>query len=173
MFIVISGTILLVYAALGFYRGFLASLLHLCSTIFSIWVGLQFYGPLSRYLKLFVPFPKTDAFHMHYALPFKQPENACNAVISLLIIMFIVKVLMHVVLDTFSSLAYRHRNLLSLRIIGVITSLISGVIVLHFIVLLMALYPDALIQSSLQHATLTKWFITDLPILSEITLTLT
>ncbi|MCQ9290398.1 CvpA family protein [Staphylococcus hyicus] len=173
MFVVISGTFLLVYAALGFYRSFLASLLHLFSTVFAIWVGLQFYKSLYQYLKLFVPFPKTDAFHIHYALAFEQPEQEFNAVISLMVIMFIVKVLTHVVLDTFSELAYRHRNVFSLRIFGVITSVISGVIVLHFILLLMALYPDAMIQSSLQHATILKWLITDLPILSKITLTLT
>lgn len=173
MYIVISGTLLLIYAAIGFYRGMVASLLHLLSTIFAIWMGLQFYQPLNHYMRLFIPFPKTDAFDANYAIDFAQPERYFNTIISLLMIIFIVKVMTHMVLDAFSKLIYRQRNVFFLRIFGVIISLVSGVIALHFLLLLMALYPDSTIQSSLQHARLAKWLITELPLLSPITLNLT
>lgn len=42
MFLLISGIFILIYAAIGFYRGMTASVLHLMSTVFALWVGLQF-----------------------------------------------------------------------------------------------------------------------------------
>lgn len=172
MFILIGGIFMLIYAAIGFYRGAIASALHLISSVFAIWIALQFYKPLNDYMRLFIPFPKTDAFNTTYAIRFEQPELHFNALISLLLIVLIVKVIVHVVLDTFSTLVYRHRTSLILRIIGVGVSLISATIVLHFIFLLMALYPDVNIQSSLQHAPFAQWLITELPILSHYTMNL-
>lgn len=172
MFLLISGIFILIYAAIGFYRGMTASVLHLMSTVFALWVGLQFYKPLNDYLRLFIPFPKTDAFDTTYAIQFDQPESRFNALVSLLLIVFIVKVIAHVVLDTFATLIYRHRNFLVLRVMGVSVSMISAGIVLHFIFILMALYPDANIQLALQHTPFAQWLITKLPILSQYTMNL-
>ncbi|QLK85774.1 CvpA family protein [Staphylococcus sp. 17KM0847] len=172
MLVLIVIVVVLLFMMTGFHRGLLASVLHLASTFFALWLARQFYQSLSERLKLFLPFPKTQAYDVDFALAFNQPESRFDRLFAVLLIVLVVKTLMYFVLNGFEQLFINQRLGLWSRLLGASISIGSAIVVLHFILYFVALYPDSGVQAHISQSYMTQWFILKVPILSEMTLNL-
>ncbi|UXR70241.1 CvpA family protein [Staphylococcus sp. IVB6246] len=170
MYLLFVCIVLLLFMMTGFHRGLIGSLLHLSSTLFGLWVAMQYYQPFSDYLRLFLPFPKTLAYDAHYVLSLNQPGVRFDRVCGFIIIVLIVKTMMYMVFSSVSRIfGSRHRSLI-LRILGIGTGLVSGVIFLHFVSYIAVLIPYPHLQTHIAETQLGQWFVLKVPLLSEMTL---
>lgn len=172
MYVLFCFVVLLLFAMTGFHRGWKVSALHLASTFFSLWVAAQFYQPLSQYFRLFIPFPRTAAFDTHFAMNFDHQEMRFNLVIVFLLLVLIVKALMYLAIASFNRLFTLHQFGWFNRMIGACFACVSGIILLHFVCYLTALYPNTVLQQALAHSQVGQGMVTHIPFLSDFTLNL-
>ncbi|MBI5974506.1 CvpA family protein [Staphylococcus canis] len=172
MYEFIGVIVIIAFILTGFYKGGLTTTLYFLGTVFAIWSAHQLYQPFSERLQLFIPFPKTVAFDIHYALPFDQPSVHFVKLIGFILIVIVVKILLRFVMSSMNHfLETISRHMLS-RIVGAIVGMGSGLIVLHFMFYVFALYPNHLLQSSLKTSIVGQWIVLYIPFLSDITLNL-
>ncbi|ARJ51575.1 CvpA family protein [Staphylococcus lutrae] len=169
MYVLVGFIVMLLFAMTGFHRGWKVSALHLGSTFFSLWVAVQFYQPLSPYFRLFIPFPRTVAFDTHYAMNFDQHELRFNQVMVFLLLVIIVKTLMYLAIGSLNRVFTLQQLGWASRIIGVCLASCSGIIFLHFLFYIIALYPNAFLQRALAQSQIGQWVITQIPFLSDFT----
>lgn len=170
MFLLFVCIVSLIFMMVGFYRGFIGSVLHLSSTLFGIWVAKQYYQPFSDYLRLFLPFPKTLAYDAHYVFTLHQPELRFDRVCGFIFILLIVKTMMYMVISSFGVLLTGKRPNIVSRGIGVGISIIAAIILLHFVTYIAVLIPDTQLQTHVAETQMGYWFVMKVPFLSQMTL---
>lgn len=172
MYVLIGIVVIVIWLILGFHKGIWLSLLHLIGTLFSIIIAHQLYLPLSQYLSLFIPFPKTVAFETDYAIAFEDPEQAFIRLVSFIIVLLMTHLCVSLVWRSVSPLLKDSNHSIVSRWLGVVCSGVMGAIVLHFLFHTFALYPNTLLQSGLKASSFGQWFILHVPVLSDLTLNL-
>ena len=76
------------------------------------------------------------------------------------------------IIVTFDSIvAYQPLNIIS-RVLGIVLSLLMGVIIIQILTYLIALYPNAMLQGQLGHSLLAKQILLHTPYVSRIILNL-
>ncbi|MCS4486758.1 CvpA family protein [Staphylococcus americanisciuri] len=172
MFALGVGVVVFVFMMVGFHRGLLTSVLHLSSTLFGLWIAKQFYQPFSDYLRLFLPFPKTLAYDVHYVLSLNQPEIRFDRICGFIFIVLIVKTLMYLVLNSLAPLFVSRRRDVITRLLGALVSVVSAIVVLHLASYVAVLIPDVQLQTHIAQSCIGQWLVFNVPLLSEVTLNL-
>ncbi|WP_436938394.1 CvpA family protein [Staphylococcus xylosus] len=158
--------IFLYIGMIGFRRGAWLSSLHLCSTLFSLWVAHRLHSQISQRLELFVPFPKTHAYDLNYAFQFDNLQQRFDYIVAFLIIATITKLLCYGIIVLFDNvITSRKPNLIS-RALGVIMSVISSTIICAILFYMISIYPLEFIQQQLMKGHLAEYLIIHAPFIS-------
>ncbi|PNZ13698.1 CvpA family protein [Staphylococcus simiae] len=156
----------------GFRRGCWLSVMHFGATLFSIFVASKFYQPILERLVVFIPYPKTTAFDTSFAYHFSHLQHRFEAIIAILILVILSKFILYLIIVSFDKIvAYQKIHIFS-RALGMIIGVIVAVVMLHFILYVLALYPNDWIQQQLSTSIASKSLIFDVPRLSTFTLNL-
>ena len=164
--------ILLYFAIVGFRRGLWLTSLHFISSIVSLWIAMQFYRDIAKRLIVFLPFPKTVAYDTQYAISFAHLQYRFESIVAFILIALCSKLILYLIIVTFDNIvAYQPLNIIS-RILGIILSLIMGIIFIQIMMYILALYPNVMIQNSLGHSLLAKHILLHTPYVSQLILNL-
>lgn len=158
--------IFLYIGMIGFRRGIWLSVLHFSATILSLFISQKLYLQLSQYLELFIPFPKTRAYDMHYAFQFDNLQLRFDHIIAFLIVATITKVLCYAIIGSFDNIIKYKKLFLVSRLVGVLISILSSLIICTTLIYTMALYPLEIIQTQLSQSLVAKVFISHIPFIS-------
>ncbi|MGU3342733.1 CvpA family protein [Staphylococcus succinus] len=151
---------------IGFRRGAWLSCIHLCSTLFSLWVAQRLYMVISQRLELFVPFPKTRAYDLNYTLQFDNIQQRFDHIIAFLIIATVTKMICYGIIVIFDNIhKYQSLHLIS-RIIGVVMSVIASIIITSTLIYGVALYPLEIIQQQLSKSIVATYMVIHIPYVS-------
>ncbi|AGZ26484.1 MULTISPECIES: CvpA family protein [Staphylococcus] len=164
--------ILCYVSIVGFRRGLWLSSIHALSTFASLWIAQQFYREIAQRLIVFLPFPKTVAFDTQYAIHFNHLQYRFESIIAFIVIAISCKLILYLIIVTFDNIvAYQPLNIIS-RVLGIVLSLLMGVIIIQILTYLIALYPNAMLQGQLGHSLLAKQILLHTPYVSRIILNL-
>lgn len=159
--------IFLYIGMIGFRRGAWLSALHLTSTLFSLWIAQRFYHQIAQRLELFIPFPKTRAFDLNYAIQFDNIHQRFDHIIAFLIIAILTKIICYGIIVIFDNvLKFKRPNGIS-RVIGVIMSLISLIIISTTLLYTISLYPLEIVQQQLISGEISEFLILHTPYISN------
>lgn len=96
-----------------------------------------------------LPFPKTVAFDTQYAIHFNHLQYRFESIIAFIVIAISCKLILYLIIVTFDNIvAYQPLNIIS-RVLGIVLSLLMGVIIIQILTYLIALYPNAMLQGQL------------------------
>ncbi|PHK50621.1 CvpA family protein [Staphylococcus edaphicus] len=158
--------IFLYIGMIGFRRGAWLGALHLGSTIFSVWVAQKFYHQIAQRLELFIPFPKTRAFDLNYAIHFDNIHQRFDHIIAFLIIATLTKIICYGIIVVFDNiLKFKRPNFLS-RMIGTVMSLVSSIIISATLLYAIALYPLEIVQNQFINGEISEFLILHMPYIS-------
>ncbi|NWK84522.1 CvpA family protein [Staphylococcus sp. GSSP0090] len=159
--------IFLYIGMIGFRRGAWLSALHLTSTLFSLWVAQRFYLQIAQRLELFIPFSKTRAFDLNYALQFDNIHQRFDHIVAFLMIATLTKIICYGIIVIFDNvLKFKRPNFIS-RLIGITMSLISSIIISVTLLYAISLYPLEFIQQQLISGNISEFLILHIPYISN------
>lgn len=159
--------IFLYIGMIGFRRGAWLSALHLTSTLFSLWVAQRFYLQIAQRLELFIPFSKTRAFDLNYALQFDNIHQRFDHIVAFLMIATLTKIICYGIIVIFDNvLKFKRPNFIS-RLIGVTMSLLSSIIFSVTLLYAISLYPLEFIQQQLISGNISEFLILHIPYISN------
>lgn len=158
--------IFLYIGMIGFRRGIWLSIMHFGATILSLLIAYKLYLQLSRYLELFIPFPKTRAYDMHFAFQFDNLQLRFEHIVAFLIVATITKALCYAIIVTFDNIIKYKKMFMASRLVGILISILSSVVICTTLIYLMTLYPLAIIQTQLTQSLLAKVLISHIPFVS-------
>jgi len=157
---------------IGFRRGAWLSALHLSATLFSIWVAFKLYLEISQRLVLFVPFPKTHAYDLNYAIHFDNIQQRFDHIIAFLIIAIITKLICYGVIVIFDNIIKANGPKTISRLSGVIMSVVSSTIICATLLYAVALYPHEIVQQQLADGRIAANLLLHVPYISTFILQL-
>lgn len=160
------------FLIVGFRRGCWLSIIHLLSSVFSLWVASQFYQLIVDRLIVFLPYPKTKAFDTTFTFQFTQLQHRFETIIAFIFIAVLCKLILYLIINTFDKIVTYHKVHIFSRALGMIVSIVMAVIVIHFCLYVIALYPNDTLQQQLRASILSHQFIYGIPYLSQLTLNL-
>ena len=152
---------------IGFRRGTAFSVLHIGTTMVALFIAKSYYLPIAERLELFLPYPKTQAYDITFAISFTHLETRFYHIIAFIVIASLAKLIFYAIIVTFDNLILAHKLSKMSRGIGVIVSIFAASIYLVPLLYITSLYPNAWIQSQLTSSIIAKQLITQLPILSQ------
>lgn len=157
---------------IGYRRGLFFNFLHFFTTLTSFWIAYQFYKPIGERLLVFIPFPKTLAFDMDYAIPFTNLQQRFDSVVAFLMIALFVKLILYLIVSLFDKIiAYQNLKNWS-RILGAFLGILSSILWSLLLIYTIALYPEVSIQESLSHSLISKSMLLNTPFISSFILNL-
>ncbi|MCD8917841.1 CvpA family protein [Staphylococcus gallinarum] len=158
--------IFLYIGMIGFRRGVWLSIMHLGATILSLYIAQKCFIKLSQYLELFIPFPKTRAYDMHFAFQFDNLQLRFDHLVAFLIVATITKVLCYAIIVCFDNIIKYKKMFMLSRLIGVLLSIVSSIIICTTLIYAMALYPLSIIQTQLSKSFIAEILISHIPFIS-------
>lgn len=159
--------VFLYMAVIGFRRGFGFSVLHGACTVVALIISNEYYLMIARRLELFVPFPKTLAYDMKFAVPFEQLQQRFYHIIAFIFIAIIVKLILYAIVAVFDNMIKQSHITLWSRITSVIVSIITSLVVVNLALYVLAIYPNEMVQSQLSASLIAKPLILNIPFLSH------
>ena len=158
---------LLIVGTSGFRNGLWLSLINLVCSVVAVFLGYKFYMQVAHKLDLFIPFPKTKAYDMTYAFEFSNLQQRFNDVIAFIIVVFIARLLLHIVIGIFGNMMQSGRSALLSRVLGVIPSIVIALFIAALGVYIIALYPDEHLQHQLATSKLAELILYHIPYISN------
>lgn len=157
---------------IGFRRGAWLSVLHLSSTLFSLWVAFKLYLQISQRLVLFVPFPKTHAYDLNYAIHFDNIQQRFDHIIAFLIIAIVTKLICYGVIVIFDNIIKSNGPKTISRVVGVLMGMVSATLICSTLLYAIALYPHEIVQQQLANGNIAAKLLLHVPYVSTFILQL-
>lgn len=159
--------IFLYIGVIGFRRGLGFSILHGACTIVALIISNAYYLVIARRLELFVPFPKTIAYDMKFAIPLDQLQQRFYHITAFIIIAIITKLILYAIIAAFDNMINQSNIFIWSRIIGIVISFITSLLVVNLALYVLAIYPNEIIQSQLSSSLVAKPLTLNIPLLSN------
>lgn len=159
--------VFLYMGVIGFRRGMSFSIIHGSCTLVALIISNAYYLAIARRLELFVPFPKTVAYDMKFAIPFDQLQQRFYHIIAFIFIAVLVKLILYAIVAVFDNMIKQSKIKVWSRIIGIICSVITSLIVVNLTLYLLAIYPNEMLQTQLSFSLIAKPLTINITLLSN------
>lgn len=169
---VLSLVFIIFLGLIGFRRGTAFSVLHIGTSIVALFIAKSYYLSIAERLELFLPYPKTHAYDITFAISYSHLEMRFYHIIAFIIVATLAKLIFYAIIVTFDNLIIANRVNNMSRVIGVIISIFATSIYIVPLLYIISLYPNAWMQSQLTSSIIAKQLITQLPILSQFVVTI-
>ncbi|XOQ12423.1 MAG: CvpA family protein [Shouchella clausii] len=160
--------LLLVGFLIGRRRGFILQFIHLVSFFVAIFVAWNYYEPLARTIRLYIPYPEFSAdgaFGM--IIQTFDAESVYYSAIAFAILFFGTKILLHIIgsmLDFVSHLPILHTLN---RLLGGVLGFVEFYLLLFVLLFVATALPINEVQSALQSSVVAEFMINHTPYLSD------
>ncbi|ADC87830.1 Colicin V production protein [Staphylococcus lugdunensis HKU09-01] len=141
---------------MGYRRGWWLNCLHVMTTMVALWIAHNNYQGIAQRLLVFLPFPKTVAYDMTYAVPFSQVQQRFDAIVAFALVAILSKIILYLLVVSFDNIVTYKKLYNWSRWLGALFGLLSALISVQILLYMLALYPNEWVQMSLAHSWLSK-----------------